>query len=762
LSGSTITLTGTPTTVGTFSFTLSLHDSLGGVGNQSYSFTVDPATTLAWTGLGANDDWSTGGNWSGAAPMAGDTLIFGAGARQQANDNNLATNIKLASLVFQNSGYSITGSAIELSGGLDATNAVVGTDAIALSIALTASQTTLTVDGSSDVLQLSGVLSGAISVTKGGTGTLEYSGSTANSYSGTTTVSSGTLELDKTPAAGVHAIAGALTIDAGATAQYEVSDQIAAAKTVTVEGTLDLNNNSDTISTLVLAGGTVETEGGTLTLGGNVTFDTTSSKASINGNLSLDGTTRTVTVDSGTGTDTIGAVISNGSLTKKGSLSKAGTGTLVLSGDNTYTGLTTVSAGTLEVQTTTALGTQGTTVASGATLELNNVSITGETLTLSGGTFANGSGTNVWDGNIALSASSTVNVTADQLTVDGVISGAGLGITENSGVGDTGTLVYSGTAANTDTGATTVDAGTLELDKTTANTNAIAGALTIKAGADVDYLSSNQIADTAQVTVSGTLNLAGNSDKIGSLVVTGGTVTTGTGTLTVGGSLTLTGGSITGNLTLGGNITTDASSTSATINGTLNLGSVTRTLTVAKGTTTSGQDLVINSNITQTGVSLVGLTKAGTGTLLVNGTTSYTGATTVSAGTLGGTGTIAGAVSVKSGATLAPGTSTAIGTLSTGSVTFVAGSTFAVLANSSGYAQLDVTGSLALANATLKLIVNPLSLPPTVQFAIMEYSVGLTGTFNGIPAGHSFVQSSETFELVSYTTGKQVLLELTS
>jgi autotransporter-associated beta strand protein len=56
-----------------------------------------------------------------------------------------------------------------------------------------------------------------------------------------------------------------------------------------------------------------------------------------------------------------------------------------------------------------------------------------------------------------------------------------------------------------------------------------------------------------------------------------------------------------------------------------------------------------------------GLTKLGSGALLLNGVNTYAGATLVSQGTLGGTGTIAGPVSIASGASLAPGAS--IGTL---------------------------------------------------------------------------------------------------
>ena len=65
----------------------------------------------------------------------------------------------------------------------------------------------------------------------------------------------------------------------------------------------------------------------------------------------------------------------------------ADTGTLLLSGDNTYTGATTVSFGTLVAASNNALGSPagGTTVASGATLGLQGgITVTNEAITITG------------------------------------------------------------------------------------------------------------------------------------------------------------------------------------------------------------------------------------------------------------------------------------------------------------------------------------------------------------------------------------------
>jgi autotransporter-associated beta strand protein len=211
-------------------------------------------------------------------------------------------------------------------------------------------------------LTISSRISGAgMNLTKVGAGTLVFSGTTSNTYTGTTTVNDGTLILGKT--AGVNAFAGTLTIgDAvgaanSAIVQLNANNQIPTV-TVTIkdDGQLNLNNFSDTIGALTMTGGNVTTGTGTLTLGGNVTGNAASTVATISGKLALGGANRTFTIASGTTGSTdmdISAVISG-----IRSITKAGSGTLTLSGTsaNTFTGATTINAGTLELSKTGALG----------------------------------------------------------------------------------------------------------------------------------------------------------------------------------------------------------------------------------------------------------------------------------------------------------------------------------------------------------------------------------------------------------------------
>jgi fibronectin-binding autotransporter adhesin len=141
------------------------------------------------------------------------------------------------------------------------------------------------------------------------------------------------------------------------------------------------NNRQVNQLNFAAGGGVTLTGASTLTLSGTTpTISVTSGTHSINCPIALAANT-TIQVAAGCQL-TIDSVIS-GAFT----LTKTGTGTLILGGANTYTGTTTISAGTVRLTDGDALGgtTNGTTVASGAALVLTNgITLANEALTVNG------------------------------------------------------------------------------------------------------------------------------------------------------------------------------------------------------------------------------------------------------------------------------------------------------------------------------------------------------------------------------------------
>jgi autotransporter-associated beta strand protein len=251
----------------------------------------------------------------------------------------------------------------------------------------------------------------------------------------------------------------------------------------------------------------------------------------------------------GAGNTTIASIIGTGT----GTLTKDAAGTLTLSGANTYSGLTTVSAGVLNIQNATALGTTaaGTTVTSGAALQIQgDITTAAEALTLNGtgvsatGALRNISGNNSYAGLVTLASAARINSDAGTLTLSntGTITGSGLGLSVG-GAGNTtiasiigtgtGTLTKDGvgtltlTRANTYTGATTVSSGTLDL-------NGAAGALTATNGVNINggtLLLSGSATDRISNTASVTLGAETDSQLqlSGSVTETLGAVTLSSG-----------------------------------------------------------------------------------------------------------------------------------------------------------------------------------------------------------------------------------------
>lgn len=200
-----------------------------------------------------------------------------------------------------------------------------------------------------------------------------------------------------------------------------------------------------------------------IALGGSQTWTNNSSSLlqALNGLTSTSGT-QVLTI-AGSGSTTIAGVIGDGSAGNRVSITKTGSGALRLNGNNTFTGGVTLNSGTLVLANNGALGT--------GTLTIGNsgVAIDGG----SAGIAFSGTNAQVWNGDftylgsngtlsmgagaVAMNASRTITVNASTLTVNGVISGAGFGLTKAG----PGTLLLGG--SNTFTGPVTINSGTLEV-----------------------------------------------------------------------------------------------------------------------------------------------------------------------------------------------------------------------------------------------------------------------------------------------------------
>ncbi|NBT37773.1 MAG: hypothetical protein EBT21_06630, partial [Actinobacteria bacterium] len=194
------------------------------------------------------------------------------------------------------------------------TSSVTASGTISLS-----ANTTIKVESGITSVTLSGVISGSGTLTKTGAGALTLSGT--NTYTGTTAVNDGDLNLSNNAGLGASGATQGTTVASGASLKVGslVTDS---AEPLTISGT-----GYSSYGALFFNGG-----------------------GKFSGTVALSGDT-TIRVASGT-TGEISGVISGSSV-----LTKSDLGTLTLSGANTYTGATTVSAGSIAVSNASSLGT---------------------------------------------------------------------------------------------------------------------------------------------------------------------------------------------------------------------------------------------------------------------------------------------------------------------------------------------------------------------------------------------------------------------
>lgn len=271
-------------------------------------------------------------------------------------------------------------------------------------------------------LSITGTLSdnGATStaITKQGLGTMQLG--LANTYSGQTLIEAGTVKIGNASALGTSA--SGTVVSSGATLDLD-GTVYSQAEPLTISGI-----GQSSLGALANTSTTAASFAGPITLASDSRISANTGDLALTYAGQLDGNGYALAFD-GSKNGSISSAISANTL----SVDKYGTGSWLFSGNNLYTGVTTVNAGTLVLGSATALGTDdaGTTIVSGATLDLGGQTCTNvEQLTIAGsgasgkGAIANLSAAPAsFAGSINLTFGSTVN-SVGNITLSGEISGA--------------------------------------------------------------------------------------------------------------------------------------------------------------------------------------------------------------------------------------------------------------------------------------------------------------------------------------------------
>jgi fibronectin-binding autotransporter adhesin len=647
------------------------------------------AASASWR-RDANGSWSVDTNWTGIDPQAlTDVATFGSINLTANRTVTLDANRSIASLVFNADtyGYTISGTnTLTLNNSVGITQNGSATNTISAPLTLATNQTW----GGTGTGQIAitGVVSGNASITKNGSYTLVLSG--ANTYTGATTINSGTVRIQSNGALGTAANTANTTVASGAVLQ------MANGITTTNSGTLVLNGTGVGSGALQSVSGN-NSWNSAISLGSDATIYSGTAGNTLylnsdylNGHALTLGN-HTLTVD-GPGDTWANANV--GVAGDTGGLIKNGTGKLTLYGYNTfYTGATTVNAGSLDlivgpfntgvygINGSLTIGTGPANSGLAGTVNVNiatnsyanQISPTSAVTINSDGALNVGASTGMGaltlnGGQVKLNAGiaiSPTSVTANTNSAHqtSLISGGQVTLSgaTNFTVARDATLTSDLTISSTISGGSIVKQGAGVLTLTSANT--LTGT-TINAGV-INAQASNALGTTNGVTVANgaalqtqggislahtttTLNGSGVSNTGALRNVSGNNSLTGAVTLgsasrinSDAGTLTLTGG-----LTTAGNALTIGGAGNTTLSGTLSFGSTALTK-VDAGT------LTLNSNLDLSGGTL----SLNGGTLALNGITLSVGAFNVGSNSVidfGGAASVlnVNSVSIATGAIL--------------------------------------------------------------------------------------------------------------
>ncbi len=640
-----------------------------------YTFSGGPGVRLEVMGNGNSTVTSTIGIINNSTA----TQTFSLGV-QNTNGNGLVSSITGGALVF-NGGVNLSSSGTNRTVVFGGAGNITVASTIANGGSSTAGAVTVTSTG--NTLFSGNNTYGGLTTMNAAGGILTLSGNNSGAGGGVT-LTAGTLNINHANALG----SGAFTISANSTFNNTSGAAVTNAGNrawtwtdgLTFGTAASTSNNNLNLGTGVVTASTnrlitLAGNGTTLTIGRLDNTNTGSGRTlTVNGtgniltiggmNLSNNSTAAQVLKLAGSANINVAGAITNGTAFDHG-LTTQGTGIVTLSGNNTYTGLTTISSGsTIKLDHANALGgtNNGTTVSSGGVLDLFGQTIGNEAISLSGtgisslGGLVNTSGSNAsLSGSVSLAASSSIG--AGNITLSGNIteSGSARVLTKMGN----GTLVLSGSSNHT--GGTIISDGTLAIT----SGNSFNGLFSL-AGANGPVLKLTNVNALGNATVvsgssasanTGTIDLAtagnytlgayGNSSNLGAnlkFTASSGNATT----------LNFINNSIVSSASSGGrSITNSDNNLSIVFGGTIDISSS----SASNGLTFSGSgNTTVNGAIFNSSGQSRTLDKSGAGTLTLNGDNNYQGNTS-----FGGSGTVLlngnntasnGAVSVSSSATL--------------------------------------------------------------------------------------------------------------